>query len=223
MADQCRICDEALAERPRIELLCLHAYHTQCFLTNVAVAEDIHDIHCVACQAHILPQEEEVEEEAEEDEEIDDAQSVQSASSGERERARIHTLWDTNPRFRDLIQKYIKAYRASYQPCLAFKRLVQTKKAELNPIYAPIKLQLEGLYSVKKDELTSSQEYKAYKSAEAKYTRYFTMIQHEYDVSGWGLYHLRTKKGCKRIQRPYRWRSSPRYIIRRGLRFRLKY
>jgi hypothetical protein len=221
MADQCGICEEELTTRPRIELLCGHTYHTQCFLTNAAVAEDIHDIHCVVCQTGVLPAEEEEQEEEQEEQE-DDAETVASNES-QQEQQRVLTLWDTNPRFRELIKKYMKAYRGSYQPCQAFKRLVNAKKAELNPVYEPLKLQLEGLYAVKKEEITTSPEYKAYKSAEMKYTRYFTMIQRDYNISGWSLYYLRAKKGCKRIQRPYRWRSSPRYIIRRGLRFRLKY
>jgi hypothetical protein len=64
----------------------------------------------------------------------------------------------------------------------------------------------------------NSQEYKTFRSSDARITRLFTNLRERYNLTGWGIRALRVKPGCKSIRRHYSWRDSPRYIIRRALR-----
>jgi hypothetical protein len=220
MEGHCPVCEHPLQERPITQLLCGHSYHTQCFLTNLAVAENIWDVHCVTCHGGLLPdfehEHQDVEEEEEEEQEENDDTGTYAA-----EEERLLNLYDTNETFRKDIKKYVVALRGAAKPCTAFRKLAATKKTELAPTWALIKAQYEGLYNVKKDELLHSQEYKAFRSSDTRITRLFTNLRQRYDLTGWGIRALRVKPGCKSIRRHYRWRDSPRYIIRSALRLRL--
>ncbi len=222
MEGQCSICEEPLHQRPSTQLLCGHFYHTQCFLTNLAVAENMWDVHCGTCHTGLLPDfehehhEDEEEEEQEEDENDD-------AGTYHAEETRILQLYDTNEGFRKDIKKYIAAVRGTAKPRTALRKLIATKKTELAPTWAQIKAQYEGLYSIKKNELLNSQEYKAFRSANARVNRLFSILHEQYNITGWGIRILRTKPGCKSIRSHWRYRDSPRYIIRHGLRLRLPY
>jgi hypothetical protein len=215
MEGNCSVCEELLEGRPTTQLLCGHQYHTQCFLTNLAVAETMGDVHCVTCHVGLLPDFEDEEEEEEEQEENNDAGTYAA------EEERLLNLYDTNETFRKDIKKYVLALRGAAKPRTAFRKLAATKKAELAPTWTLIKAQYEGLYNVKKDELLQSQEYKAFRSSDARITRLFTNLRQRYELTGWGIRALRVKPGCKSIHRHYRWRDSPRYIMRRALRLRL--
>ena len=213
MEPTCSVCEEALTNTPTTQLGCGHFYHTQCFLTNLAVAEDLHDMECVVCHQGLFP---DIEGEVEEDNNTHGTpQSAQIAET------RISNLFDTNEAFRKDIQKYKHAVRGISKPKAAFKKLAAAKKAELTPIWTQIKHQYEGLYHTKKDELTQSQEYKAYKTADARVSRLWTNLRAKYNVNAWSLRGLRTKPGYKRLYRYNSWRDSPPRVIRRALRLRL--
>lgn len=214
METVCTLCEEPLEGQPQMELLCHHRYHTQCFLTNVATA--IHggqdNLQCVVCHQHLFEQEEE-ENIYEEDEQTENETAVDS------ERTRLFQLWDNNAEFRADIKKYQQALRGSSQSFKTFKELLRAKKTELNTIYLPIKLHIEGLYSVHKEQIKQSQAHKDYSSALRKSVRYYTNLQQKYNMNSWSLSILREKRGCKRLQRPYhRWRSRPSWLIRRAIR-----
>ncbi len=216
MEGNCSVCEHPLQGRPITQLLCGHSYHTQCFLTNLAVAEDITDIICVTCHVGLLPDfEHEQEEQQEEEQEEEEDQNNNVA-----EEERLLNLYDTNETFRKDIKKYVMALRGAAKPRTAFRKLAATKKTELAPTWALIKAQYEGLYNVKKDELTQSAEYKEFRSADARITRLFTHLRQRYDLTGWGIRCVRVKPSCKSIRRHYHWRNSPRYVLRRALRRR---
>jgi hypothetical protein len=222
MEGQCSICEEPLHQRASTQLLCGHFYHTQCFLTNLAVAETMGDVHCVTCQAGVLPDfgedhEDDNEEQEQEEDENDDAGTYAA------EETRILQLYDTNEGFRKDIKKYIGAVRGTAKPRTTLRKLIATKKTELAPTWAQIKAQYEGLYSIKKNELLNSQEYKTFRSADARANRLFSILRERYNVTGWGIRILRTKPGCKSIRGHLRYRDSPRYIIRHCFRLRLPY
>jgi hypothetical protein len=215
MEANCCVCEEALQERPTTQLLCGHQYHTQCFLTNLAVAENIWDVQCVACHQGLLPDFEHEEEQEEQEDQNNDAGTYAE------EETRISNLYDTNEAFRKDIKKYMSALRAAAKPRATFRKLAAAKKAELAPTWAQIKAQYEGHYNLKKDELIQSAEYKAFRSCDSRINRLFSLLRERYNVTGWGIRILRTKPGCKSIRRHLSWRDSPRYIIRRILRLRL--
>lgn len=217
MADICAYCEHEFQNFPRIELACHHSFHTHCFLANLTTTNPEHLVFlpCRTCEQPVFAHAQEEEEEQEE------AQSVESTHSGTHEQTRLSNLWDTNPTFRREVQTYMKATRDVSKPRIAFQKLVKTKKTELLPTYTQIKAQYEGLYNVKKDEIQASVEYKTFKSASARQARYWNLLREKYDVTTWGLHGLRGKRGCKSIRRPFYWRDTPQYIIRRALRLRL--
>lgn len=223
MEGNCSACEHPLQERPTTQLLCGHSYHTQCFLTNLAVAENIWDVHCVTCHGGLLPDFEHEHQDVEEEEEEEEQEDNNDAGTYAAEEERLLNLYDTNETFRKDIKKYVVALRGAAKPRTAFRKLAATKKAELAPVWAQIKAQHEGLYNVKKDELLQSQEYKTFRSADARINRLYSFLRQRYNVTGWGLRCLRTKPGCRSIRRHLSWRNSPRYIVRRTLRLRLPY
>ncbi len=222
MEGNCSACEHPLQGRPITQLLCGHSYHTQCFFTNLAVAENVWDTVCVTCHGALLPdfehEHQDVEEEEEQEEQEDDDAGTYAA-----EETRILNLYDTNETFRKDIKKYMTALRAAAKPRAALRKLVATKKTEVAPTWAQIKAQYEGLYNMKKDELLQSQEYKTFRSADARINRLYSLLRERYNVTGWGLRSLRARPGCKSIRRHLRYSDSPRYIIRRCLRLRLPY
>jgi hypothetical protein len=228
MEPVCPYCEEAFTAQPQTELPCHHRYHTQCFLDHIVTEmtrpEFPATAQCMMCITLLFPgihgdNEEEQEEEQEEQEEEEDAQSVGTTTS----QTRILNLWNTNLQFRKDIKSYQASCKGVCRPLREFQALARTKKQEVASRFALLKAQYEGLAGTKKDEIVQSPEYKAYKSAIAKQTRWITKLRDTYDVSGFTLRHLRGIRGLKSLRRPYYWRSRPNYIIRRALRLRLTY
>ena len=219
MEGNCSACEHPLEGRPITQLLCGHSYHTQCFFTNLAVAENVWDTVCVTCHAALLPDFEHEHQDVEEEEEGQDDNDDANTYAAEEER--ILNLYDTNEAFRKDIKKYIVALRGAAKPRAALRKLVATKKAEVAPTWAQIKAQYEGLYNVKKDELLQSQEYKTFRSADARINRLFSILRERYNVTGYGIRCLRARPGCRSIRRHSPWRDSPRYIMRHALRLHL--
>ena len=211
MAETCAYClTNVDGTEPRAELLCHHFCHTQCFLANFGEI-------CPTCEAPLFPNEDQEEDEGPL---VDDAASVQS-NTYENEQTRVETLFTTNEHFRKDLQKYMKAQRGLAKPKQAFRKLLAAKKEELKPLYTQIKAQYEGHYNLKKTELTSSPEYKAYRSAEAKMDRYWSLLREKYEIRSSSLHTLQQKRGFKTIRRPRYWGRCSSWLIRRAIRLRL--
>lgn len=215
MAQTCGFCQQEIGETPKIELLCHHFFHTNCFLVNFGD-------QCAVCEQPFLPQEHQ-EDHEEINEDHEEQASVHSDDSN-LGYTRIRTLYDTNPRFRRDIKTYMHAQRSMNKPRKEFQALLATKKAELVAPYTLIKAQVEGLYSVKKDDIMNSEQYKAYKRADGRVTRYYSNLQRNYNIRSYqftGLHHI---PGLKRLQKPaHRYWSTPARLVRRALRLRLSY
>jgi len=132
------------------------------------------------------------EQDQEEEEEVDDDDSA-SIISQPTERARLDNLWENNPRFRNDLKRYIKATSAIYKPRTRFLEKIRAVKQELQPTYLPLKLQLEGLYNVKRDELMSSDECKQYKSALSRARRLCSSLVGKYNL-GYAAYEYLKQK-----------------------------
>jgi hypothetical protein len=216
MAEVCNICEEALGERPRTELLCHHFYHSDCLFTNIVVANEFHDVQCVVCHQRLLPDfEEEHEEEEEEEEEQTDNETVAS-------RTRIRTLWLTDEGFQKKMKSYHKANRELSRPLGAFSRFLAIKKAEVHSRFALLKAQYEGISNVKKNEIKESQEYKQYRSSLAKVNTLYSKLHQEYNIQSYQFHYLHIYPGLKTLERRrHRWSQHPGRMIRRALRLRL--
>jgi hypothetical protein len=216
MADTCGLCEGALLDHPQTELRCHHFFHTECLLNNMAHFitlhhHQFHQLQCSLCDEHLL-----VDEEVQEDNE--EPTTVDHTST------RVNRLYDTNEEFRKDIKKYRDALRGASKPRKEFQKRLATTKAEIAPAYALLKSQVKALYTLKKEELVNSTEYKATRSADRTYIKYCTMLRTKYNVGPRMLAHLATRPGCKSLRRPSLWRySSPFWLIRRALRLRLRF
>lgn len=227
---QCETCHLPLENQPSLQLLCGHRYHTQCFLHNLEVAianENAHQAQCVGCQQYLFFVNEEHESDDEEEEQIqygpENNQNLQHQQPL-TERQRVHNLWDTNSEFKKDLKIYMKSQRDMARPLRAFQTVLMTKKRELNEIYMPMKLRLEGIYNTKKDELMNTEECKAYRRALARCQRYYNLVHTKYTLTNSAFSYLREKRGCKRLKRyRYRWVTTPHWMIRRAIRFRFRY
>lgn len=218
----CSYCEQPLETTAQTELLCHHRFHTHCILSTIRLRmlgpDPLPHLHCQQCQTVFLEDGAETDEE-----ENNDAVSVASSQSYQSERTRIRNLWDTNPTFRRDIKNYMKSSRAVSKPRTALQKLIAEKKAEVTPIYAPLKLKVEGLYNVKKDEIMASQQLQAFRSADASFRRYHSNLQRKYGMRLRHFAYLRDKPGCKRIPGSYSYyRNSPKYMISSALRFRYR-
>lgn len=232
MEQLCNICNRTTENFPTTELLCHHICHTFCFLNNIQTAQDnLHFLACVTCERPVFGNEvaeEEDDEDAETEYElVDDAVAVQQPDNivmtdENNQTNRVNRLFERNEQFRKDLKKYMLASRSCSKPRKAFQKLVTAKKAELKPRYEQIKAMYEGLYHTKKNEIVSSDEYKNYRRADAQVRRYWNIIRTKYDVRGYAIEALRTKKGFKTLRRPYSpYRRSSQGIIRRALRLHI--
>lgn len=215
MAQTCGFCENEIGDVPKIELLCHHFFHTNCFLVNFGD-------HCAVCNEPYLQDGEGLEEEEGEQ----DAMSVGSHASNATTGAtgtRVLTLYNTNRAFRRDIKTYIEAARSISKPRKELQKLLGLKKAELAQPYALIKAQCEGLYNTKKEEIVQSEPYKSYKRADARSQRLYTQLGTKYRVYSYHFPALNALPGLKRLHRPNRWRYyyRPSTLIRRALRLRL--
>lgn len=205
----CPYCEEPVQQdQMKAQAPCGNLFHTPCFL-YLRPQRNGHIHECGPCFALFYPDDEEIEEVEEE--------------ALNTEQNRISNLYDTNEEFRKDIKKYVTALRGISKPKREFQKLVATKRAELQPRYTQIKAMYEGLYNTKKNEVITSNEYKVYRTADSRISRYWSMLREKYQLDNYNsLNVLAHKRGCRSIRRPRRyWHNTPSYIIRRGLRLRL--
>lgn len=209
MEEICVYCANALQpDDVKCQLQCRHSFHTNCLLRHFSR----YDANCPTCHAEIFAFAD------------DDNESVDSEfTSDERNLIRFNAIYDTNEGFRKDAKKYMETYRATSKSYTSFTRVLKAKKNELLPQYTQIKGQVKQLFQTKKNEIMNTTEYKAYKSAQAKNTRFFRYLQKEYDLPRRWLNILRTKPGYRSVRRPFSWRHSPTSTINRALRLRLPY
>lgn len=214
MAETCGYCQEEFGERPRVELLCHHFFHTQCMLDRLHLDDDL---QCSHCHEFIYPNEANGDNES--------VHSDHSNASNSAAGDRILNLYNTNRVFRRDIKTYAHALSSISKPKKELLKVIALKKAELAQPYALIKAQYEGLYNTKKDDIIQSEAYKAYRKADAKERRIYTSLQTKYRINKNHFPTLQTIPGLKRLRVTSRWRwryyNRPSSLIRRALRLRL--
>lgn len=213
MAHICGICEHEIGEVPKIELLCHHFFHTNCFLLSQGET-------CAVCEEPLLE-----EEGGEgEDEEADDAQSVQNTP--QTDQPFILNLYNTNRHFRRDIKTYAHAVCSINRHKREVQKLLAEKKAEVAEPYALLKAQYEGLYNTKKEEVVNSDAYKNYKKFDTRARRLYAGLETKYGVYSYQFPAFRNTPGLKRLRGPrhaYGGGSRPSSLIRRALRLRLNY
>jgi hypothetical protein len=213
MAQTCGFCEHEIGDVPKLELLCHHFFHTNCFLVNFGD-------HCAVCNTPFL------QDGAVEEEDHEDTISLESDHSEETTEAaatRILNLYTTSRHFRRDIKTYTHAASSVSRPRRELQKLISLKKAELAEPYALIKAQYEGLYNTKKEQIIQSDPYKSYKRADARAQRLYVNLGTKYRVYSYHFHTLQTLPGLKRLRSRWRYYSRPTSLIRRALRLRLPY
>ena len=228
MADTCWYCDTALEGRQTTQLLCNHTFHTECFFTDMrhlltTHQRELHDIHCVTCDALPFVAQGDVQDVQEEGDEEEDTVSVHSNQTTGAQGTRVLNLYTTNRVFRRDIKTYAHAVSSMSKPRKDLQKLIATKKTEVAEPYALIKAQYEGLYNTKKEEIVQSELYKTCKKGDARIQKLYTNLGTKYRVFGYHFPALSTVPGLKRLHRPH-WRYYNRAssLIRRALFLRLR-
>jgi hypothetical protein len=198
MADLCSHCEHFLTpETPQTELLCHHKFHTTCLL------DQNNGFVCELC------------------EENDMYQPPALIPAAGREQ--ILKLYDDDERFRKQLKAYVEATKECAKPRKALADLAKQKKLQVSVRYAQIRAELEALYETKKDEIISSEDYKAYKKASAKQQASYSKLRTNYGEYIYSLSHLREKPSLKSLRSIWQtncWRPST--FIHRALRFRYR-
>jgi hypothetical protein len=215
MAHICGFCEHEIGEGPKIELLCHHFFHTNCFLINMNMGDQ-----CAVCEEPFLGGGQ-----GEEDEDVaEDAQSVQNTP--QTDQTFILNLYNTNRHFRRDIKTYAHAVSSINRHKREVQKLLVEKKAEVAEPYALLKAQYEGLYNTKKEEVVNSDAYKNYKKFDTRAQRLYAGLRTKYGVYSYQFPAFRNTPGLKRLRGPrhaYGRGSRPSSLIRRALRLRLSW
>lgn len=197
----CTVCQHPLnPDTPQTELLCHHKFHTTCLM------DENNGFLCSVC------------------EDTDDVYFPNPADAPVAGREQVLKLYDDDARFRRQLKAYVDATKACAKPRKALANLAKQKKLQVAVRYAQIKAELEGLYETKKDEIIATEEYKAYKKANAKQTASYMRLRRDYADYTRNLSHLREKPGLKTL-RPL-WAMHyhrPSTFIWRALRFQYRF
>jgi hypothetical protein len=202
MTDLCPICEETLNNLPCTELLCHHKYHTECFLAHAATgAQPLYNIECPACYEPLLPVADPYEHEP------------GGPATAAMSETQMLNAFDTNEQFRQDLKAYVKATEASSKPRRAFQKLITTKKNELKELAAPLLNQVKVMYAAKRDELLTSEQFKDFKKAEAKWRRLYSNLRTLYQVDRYSIRALRVRPGMHRLHAPSWYSRSPNRMV----------
>jgi len=176
----CTICDQAITdEEPSMTLLCLHKYHTLCFLQSKA-GSFISDIHCPTCDVHIVPN--------------DVLEAAEQFHSGDTKNEVIKFLWETDENFK----AYLIHMRTLKHENVRLSRIYNKKEAEVLKDYKElIKPHVETLKEIvrgAKKNVMKSEEHIQSKKAFMKYAIGLGKLRREWGISVWEL-----KNGLNKI------------------------
>ena len=198
---ECWYCHEEMVEtQPRSELPCHHFLHTTCFI-NIVHYNTYNS--CALCNT-IFNQNP-----------IDEIEETQVPDT-----TRIQNLYDTNEQFKNLAKKLVQKRRLYGKERTRVTKFVREKKNEIREQLLVLKAQVEGLTSLKKNEVFQSQEYKDYVKAKRSYTVIKTKLERDHNCSPKALARaLHEKPGFRRFNPHQSWRHRSYYLFQRAWHF----
>ena len=204
---ECWHCHNPITEEdPQTELPCHHRLHTTCF-TYVVFDGDV--TSCPLCNVLFNYPAEAEQQEAD-------------LTPQEAENIRIQNLYDTNARFKTMAKKLVQKKLQINKTRVAAIKLVKQKKQEIRDQLLLLKAQLEGLTSLKKNEIQESQQYKEYLKAKRSYTVLENTLQRDHNCSSRAIARaLSQKPGFRRFNPRERWRHNSYYLFQRPWNFHI--
>ena len=169
----CTICDEAIADdQPSMTLLCLHKYHTLCFLQSKA-ASYISDARCPTCDIHIVPN--------------DVLLAAEQFHSPDTKHEIIKFLWETDAMFKE----HLVTLRTIKRENNRLGRIATKRQSEILKEYKElIKPHVETLKTIvigTKKNFMKSEEYINAKKSMLKYSLAQQRLRKEWGISMWEL------------------------------------
>ena len=206
--NSCGMCDKAFEEgQKKIELLCDHIFHTECFIQRGVQYNYVPDIECYTCRARIIP-----DEVIERNEIFRDEQGINNV---------IQFTFESNDDFK----KDLKGLQASAKEDSAAAKEFNLKnknhfkefKSETATAVSFLKLKVQEA----KNKVKATDEYKALKNAEKNFRARMKVFRRKWGMS---FYHVRRALHGNDAARPY-LKGIPEYYGRHmdGLwRFRIR-
>jgi hypothetical protein len=175
----CWRCNEEMREdQPKIQLLCQHSMHTNCFLQILHL-----NYPCPFCNEPMNPNEVVHEEQQEQTEE-----------------SRIQTLYENDNAFQTLAKNIVKKRLIASRKERELGQFIKMKKGEIRNQLLAIKAQLEGLTETKKREIRESNIFKESASAKRAYSVLLGKLRETYNCSERKMARvLRNKPGFRRF------------------------
>ncbi len=229
----CQYCTQQIVDdQPKIELLCHHRVHTECFFTRLG---NLHEstTRCMVCEYFNFPPDSEIAAALGiqgEFADMEDAETVEeevpTVPTQQSPQVQIEALYDSNPDLRADLKAFMKARREANRLQREFKTFIQSYKQGLRQKVRPLHDELKAIEQDYKTALRSSTQYKAYKRKLAGIPLMEARIETKY---GWAIRQLRralsSKPGLRqwKHERWFRYRRSVGYMVRRGFRMYLRY
>lgn len=167
----CTICNEVReADTPKIQLLCGHDFHTECWLRSNGAA-GLGGITCRTCHAYVIPEQMHNE--------------LEAAINPDSKDEIIKLLWETNDDFQLFLSDScttVKNFKKSLK-ILSAKTNELLKNDELSQYKGMIQTKISELQK----ELMGSEEYKTAKSYERQYNSRVKKLHLTWGLSVWNI------------------------------------
>jgi hypothetical protein len=172
---QCGMCDKPFEEgQKKIELLCDHTFHTECFIQMGVQENYIPDLQCYTCRARIVPDE------------------VIERNDMFRDEDGVHTVLQFTFETNDDFKKDLKALQAAAKEDTAAAKEIYLKskshlkefKKETATAVSFLKLKVEEA----KNKIKATEEYKNVTMTQKKYRARMGMFRRKW---GTGIYNVR--------------------------------
>lgn len=191
--NNCWYCHQAFQENDtKMELLCHHFLHTNCFMRNQYNNDGT---RCGICDQRMNPF----------------WLDFDTPDGTQNEHIAINNLYNTNQDFKKLVHTAAKQQRIVSAKERLYKKLVKEKKDSIRQQLLAIKAHLEGITSLKINEIKEDPIYKEMIKEKRRYELLLSSFHRDYNYGNRTVMAaLKTKRGLKT------WKPCYRYHFRRS-------
>ena len=202
--NNCWYCHQAFQENDtKMELLCHHFLHTNCFMRNQYYNDGT---RCGICDQRMNPF----------------WLDFDTPDGTQNEHIAINNLYDTNEAFKKVVHAAAKQRRILSGKERLYKKLVREKKDSIRQQLLAIKAQLEGITSLKINEIKEDRIYKDMIKARRAYDTLRSSFRRDYNYDTRTVAAaLKTKRGLKNWKPYFSYRFCRNNNLKRAFYFRI--
>ncbi len=169
----CEYCTEPIAlDQPCTEFLCRHKVHSECFFRQTA-QEDILNLRCGACRAHIVSRQM-----------MEEAEAVHGQDAQDEA---VRYFWESDPAFKSGLESLRDARVAAQKAATTLGRKEKELKAKLEVEVAPLVAQIEQKVAATKAAHKVLSEKKDADKMSRLYTTKLTHFTKRWGVRMWRI------------------------------------